>query len=82
MSTMALNIKNPTTHRLAIEVAELTGETMTQAITVALTERLERLRRSRDVPAVLSRVRSILQDLEPEVPPDHGALLYDQDGLP
>lgn len=39
---MGLNIKNPETERLARELARLTGETVTMAITVALKERLER----------------------------------------
>ena len=41
---MSLNIKNEETCRLARELAELTGETITGAITVALRERLERER--------------------------------------
>lgn len=44
---MALNIKNAEAERLAAEVAELTGETKTRAIVVALGERLQRLRRER-----------------------------------
>ena len=39
---MSLNIKNEETCRLARELAQLTGESMTGAITVALRERLER----------------------------------------
>ena len=39
---MSLNIKNPETCRLAEELAELTKENKTQAITIALQERLER----------------------------------------
>ena len=39
---MSLNIKNEETCRLAGELAQLTNETMTGAITVALRERLER----------------------------------------
>ena len=39
---MSLNIKNEETCRLAAELARLTGETKTGAITVALRERLER----------------------------------------
>ncbi|MDE2764991.1 MAG: type II toxin-antitoxin system VapB family antitoxin, partial [Chloroflexota bacterium] len=42
---MALNIKNAEACRLAEELADLTSETKTQAITVALRERLERERR-------------------------------------
>jgi antitoxin VapB len=40
---MAMNIKNPEAERLAREVAQLNGETITTAIVVALKERLERL---------------------------------------
>ena len=39
---MSLNIKNEETCRLAGELARLTGETMTGAITVALRARLAR----------------------------------------
>jgi len=42
-----LNIKNEETHRLAQELARLTGESMTAAVTEALRERLERVRRER-----------------------------------
>ena len=45
---MSLNIKNPEACRLAEEMAELAGESKTQAITVALRERLARERRRRD----------------------------------
>ena len=38
---MALNIKDPETERLASEVAKLAGETKTQAVRTALTERKE-----------------------------------------
>jgi antitoxin VapB len=40
---MALNIKNPQVERLAAEVAELAGETKTDAIRRALEERKARL---------------------------------------
>ena len=42
---MGLNIKNDETCLLARDLARLTGETMTAAITVALRERLARTRR-------------------------------------
>ena len=42
---MSLNIKNEETCRLAAELAELTGETKTGAITLALRERLAREKR-------------------------------------
>jgi len=41
--TMALNLKDPETERLATEVAAITGENKTQAIRRALRERKERL---------------------------------------
>lgn len=40
---MALNIRDPEAQRLARELAEATGETMTKAVIKALQERLERL---------------------------------------
>jgi antitoxin VapB len=42
---MHLNIKNDEAHRLAAELARLTGENLTTAVTVALRERLDREQR-------------------------------------
>ncbi len=47
MNIMALNIRNPETERLAETLAKLTGESKTQAVTQALRDRLERVRRRR-----------------------------------
>jgi len=44
---MALSIRNPKAERLAREVAERTGESLTQAIIHALEERLERIKGSK-----------------------------------
>lgn len=44
---MALNIRSSETHRLARVLARLTGETMTEAVTRALQERLTRIRREK-----------------------------------
>ena len=44
---MALNIRNQTTEELAATVARLTGESRTEAVTKALQDRLERIRRER-----------------------------------
>ena len=44
---MALNIRNRMTEELAATVAKLTGETKTEAVTRALQDRLERIRRER-----------------------------------
>lgn len=42
---MALSLKDPEADRLARELAERTGETLTAAVVTALRERLARLRR-------------------------------------
>ena len=44
---MPLNIRNRQAEELASMLAKLTGETKTAAVTQALKERLERLRRAR-----------------------------------
>ena len=40
---MSLNIKNKDAHKLARQLARLTGENMTQAVTEAVRERLQRV---------------------------------------
>lgn len=42
---MSLNIKNEQTHKLVAQLAKLTGESMTRAVTVAVEERLQREKR-------------------------------------
>lgn len=44
---MALNIRNAKAEELAAKLAELTGETKTEAVTIALRERLQRTRRAK-----------------------------------
>jgi antitoxin VapB len=81
---MGMNIKNPTVEKLAKELAAETGETMTSAIQKALEERLERLRRERNVAEKKRRVRELLDSLPPPPPgvtSDHSDL-YDEYGLP
>ena len=84
---MSLNIKNEETHQLARELAQLTGETMTGAITIALREKLDKERRERSVKAriqklraIRERCRSLLKDGPSAV--EHGDFLYDENGLP
>ena len=84
---MSLNIKNEETHQLARELAALTGESMTGAITIALRERLERERRERSVEsrvremhAIARRCARLLKDGPSAV--EHGDFLYGEDGLP
>ena len=83
MPTKALSIKNPETVRLIRELAELTGESLTEAVTVALRERLARARRK----GIAERLMEIGRDAaprfkEPYKSVDHGDLLYDEHGLP
>lgn len=83
---MALNIKSDEAHRLARELAALTGESMSTAVTVALQERLDRLQRQRKG-RMASRLLAIGREAaplfkEPYRSADHGDLLYDEKGLP
>ncbi len=84
---MGLNIKNDETCQLARDLARLTGETMTRAITVALHERLAREKRRRDLNARIEELLAIGQRCAEALEPgpsaiEHGNLLYDDQGLP
>ena len=83
---MALNIKNEQTQQLAQELAELTGESMTAAVTEAVRERLDRVRQARGE-GLASRLLKIGKDCAahlkaPYRTVDHGELLYNEKGLP
>ena len=83
---MGLNIKNDKAYRLATQLAQLTGETLTKAVTITLKERLEREKKQRNRAGVAKALlqvarrcnaRPILDNRSPE------ALLgYDEHGLP
>ena len=84
---MSINIKNQEACDLASELAQLTGETMTGAITVALRERLEREKGERSAEAQVQRLlaigercASMMGDGPSAV--EHGDFLYDERGLP
>ena len=85
---MSLNIKNPEAHALATRLAQKTGETLTDAVTTALRERLERLEQAGDFDeALYQRLKAIATDCrkhmkEPYLSIEHGDLLYDERGLP
>jgi len=83
---MSLNIKNPHTHALAKELAALTGENVTAAVTLAIEERLQRIRR-RGEKRLSERLMDIGKDAaehfrEPYRSMGHGDFLYDERGLP
>ena len=68
---MALNIKNSEVERLAGEVAQLTGETKTEAVRRALEERKARLAFQVASGSRASRLRGFLErELWPIVPKD------------
>ncbi len=84
---MNLHITNSETCYLATELARLTGETTTGAITVALRERLEREKRRRDATVLAQELHAIGQRCAALLAPgpaavEHGNLLYDERGLP
>ena len=80
---MSLHIKNPETHRLAQELAELTGESMATAVAEAVRERLARQRRK----GLARKLMEIGHDCSARMSTktkrtDHGELLHDERGLP
>jgi antitoxin VapB len=83
---MTMNIKSREAHQLTKELSELTGESLTAAVTEAVRERLNRVRRERngDLSARLLEIgRDCAARLkEPLRSVDHGDLLYDDRGLP
>jgi len=83
---MALNIRNPEVERLAETMTELTGETKTEAVKRALSDRLERLRRDRSGRRLADELDEIaLHCARLPVLDDRPAdeiLGYDEHGLP
>ncbi|HEY1613713.1 MAG TPA: type II toxin-antitoxin system VapB family antitoxin [Rhizomicrobium sp.] len=80
---MGLNVKNPEAHRLAQELAELTGESLSAAVTEALKERLARLRRQGLADRLMAIGRDFASRMSEETATlDHGEFLYDEKGLP
>ena len=83
---MGKNIKNEEAHKLAKELASLTGENITTAVTLALRERIERLR---TIPSgsLSERMIQIGDDCAKRLKAsnrklNHGKMLYAEDGLP
>jgi antitoxin VapB len=81
----ALNIKNAEAYKLADEIARRTGENKTQAVTKALRERLDRIRRP-EKGGLAERLLAIGRDCaahleEPLKSMDIDEFLYDEKGL-
>lgn len=83
---MAISIRNPKAEQLAREVAEKSGESLTQAIIHALEERLERLKAPRSATMLAKEIMRIsercreLPELDERHPDD--ILDYDNRGVP
>src|SRR5262247_4951997 len=81
VDSVGLNIKNREAHLLADELSKLTGESMTTAVTIALRERLARVRQEQGL-SLADRLLAIGRDCaarlkEPSRSADHGDFLYD-----
>lgn len=83
-----LNIKNPEAYRLVRALADATGESLTEAVTVAVRERLERLQaeaapgKDFDVEEILAMAREIGARFPPGYLETAIEDLYGEDGLP
>lgn len=85
---MHLNIKNDETYELAATAARLTGKSLTQTVTDALTDYLSRLQKAKkqerknDLADRLNRLAERCNELPVLDSRDHADMLYDRDGLP
>ena len=83
---MALSIKDDEADRLARALARETGETMTQAIIVALRERLQRFQRQKGSASRREKLRSLrlsMRELPVLDPRSADEILgYGKEGLP
>jgi antitoxin VapB len=81
-----MSIKNKEACRLIKQLAKLTGESLTTAVTEAVRERLDRVCRKHGVD-LAERLLVIGRDCtthlkEPYRSINHGTMLYDERGLP
>jgi antitoxin VapB len=83
---MPLRIKNAETEKLAREISKETGESLTDAITIALRDRLQRLRGRRHAKNLVQEVDDILHGVDALPALDDRSedeiLGYDSQGLP
>jgi antitoxin VapB len=81
---MALSIKTDEADHLARQLAALTGESLTDAVTVALRERISRLRPPEDL--FLERIRRLQDEIAAHPVVDNRTadeiIGYDENGLP
>jgi antitoxin VapB len=80
---MALNIKDESVHEDVKRIASITGESQAQAVATAVRERLARLERDELATRLLAIGNKTASRMGAEARAlDHGALLYDERGLP
>ena len=82
----SLNLKSDEAYRLARELSEKTGESMTKAVVEALRERLDRVKKGSEkefVERILAIGRDCAKHLGEEFrSQNHDDFLYDERGLP
>lgn len=81
-----LNIKSDDAYRLASKLSEITGESLTAAVTTALKERLARVQVD-DIEMRRAKIREITTDMrarmdKPLPTSNHDYLYDDETGLP
>jgi antitoxin VapB len=85
-ATKPLNIKDPEVYRLARQVADLTGETLTDAVRYALRERLSRELQARPDPLWIEKLREISDRCAArpviDTRSDNDLVGYDEFGIP
>lgn len=81
---MALSIKNEQAEKLARDLAEITGETITQAIIHALEDRLQRISGCRKSTDIMQEIIAISNHCHALPDLDHGSpdeiIGYDENG--
>lgn len=80
---MGMNIKNEEAHRLATQVASIYDESLTQAVTIALRERLARATEQDR----LEKLRGLAHEISTRMPKGMNretidSMLYNEEGLP
>jgi antitoxin VapB len=83
---MPLSIKNDATERLARQLANETGESLTEAIQKSLEERWERLKRRRKGHILSGQLEDLLRRVDAlptlDTRPENEILGYDDRGIP
>ncbi len=83
---MALNIRNRGAEELAAELARLTGESKTEAVTTAVRDRLERVKRARQQRSLANELDAIGRECAAlpvlDARPPEEIFGYDEQGLP